>query len=113
MRSTAPRTAAAEPAPGQRLRRASTDPKKFYAADAFFDFDKAVLKQPQSIVDELTSKLQGRTWNLIAVGTPTRSARLYNETATALLNLSRPTARQGIGEPLYTEGKGASSQVRQ
>jgi OOP family OmpA-OmpF porin len=91
--------------------------KVSYAADAFFDFDKAVLKpEGKAKLDELVSKLQGMNLEvIIAVGhTDSIGTDAYNQK----LSIRRAEAvkaylqSKGV-EPnrIYTEGKGEKQPV--
>lgn len=88
-----------------------------YAADAFFDFDKAVLKpEGKAKLDDLVAKTQGLNLEvIIAVGhTDSVGADAYNQK----LSLRRSDAvkaylvDKGIEKNrIYTEGKGETSPV--
>ena len=83
-----------------------------YAADAFFDFDKSVLKpEGKAKLDDLTGKLKGITLEvIIAVGhTDSVGSDAYNQK----LSVKRSEAvkaylvSKGIeANRVYTEGKG-------
>jgi OmpA-OmpF porin, OOP family len=104
-----PRAAAPAPAP------AAT--KVTYAADAFFDFDKAVLKpEGKAKLDDLAGKVQGINLEVvIAVGhTDSTGAAAYNQS----LSVRRAEAvkaylvSKGIeSNRIYTEGKGLTQPV--
>jgi OmpA-OmpF porin, OOP family len=106
----APPPPAAQPAP-----TAAT--KVTYAADAFFDFDKAVLKpEGKAKLDDLVSKIQGINLEvIIAVGhTDSVGTNAYNQR----LSVRRAEAvkaylvHKGIEKNrVYTEGKGESQPV--
>lgn len=105
----APAPAAAAPAP--------TSEKVTFAADAFFDFDKAVLKADgKAKLDDLTSKLKGMNLEvIIAVGhTDSVGSDAYNQK----LSIRRAEAvkaylvSKGIeANRVYTEGKGEKQPV--
>lgn len=88
-----------------------------YAADAFFDFDKSVLKaEGKAKLDELVSKIKDITLEvIIAVGhTDSVGADAYNQK----LSVSRSEAvkaylvSKGIeNNRVYTEGKGEAQPV--
>ena len=91
--------------------------KVTYAADAFFDFDKAVLKpEGKAKLDDLTTKIRGITLEvIIAVGhTDSVGSDAYNQK----LSLRRAEAvkaymvSKGIeANRVYTEGKGEKQPV--
>jgi OOP family OmpA-OmpF porin len=91
--------------------------KVTYAADAFFDFDKSVLKpEGKAKLDDLTSKIQGINLEvIIAVGhTDSVGTDAYNQK----LSVSRSEAvkaylvSKGIEKNrVYTEGKGEKQPV--
>lgn len=91
--------------------------KVTYAADAFFDFDKAVLKpEGRAKLDDLASKIQGINLEVvIAVGhTDSVGSASYNQR----LSVRRAEAvkaylvTKGIEKSrIYTEGKGESQPV--
>ena len=91
--------------------------KVTYAADAFFDFDKAVLKpEGKAKLDDLTSKIQGINLEvIIAVGhTDSIGSDAYNQK----LSVKRAEAvkaylvSKGIEKNrVYTEGKGEKQPV--
>ena len=109
----APAPAAAAPAPAP----APAATKVTYAADAFFDFDKAVLKpEGKAKLDDLAGKVQGINLEVvIAVGhTDSTGAAAYNQA----LSVRRAEAvkaylvSKGIeSNRIYTEGKGLSQPV--
>ena len=88
-----------------------------YAADAFFDFDKAVLKpEGKAKLDDLTSKIQGINLEVIiavghtdSVGTDTYNQRLSVRRAEAVKAylVSKGIERNRV----YTEGKGEKQPV--
>jgi OOP family OmpA-OmpF porin len=91
--------------------------KVTFAADAFFDFDKAILKpEGKAKLDDLTSKLQGMNLEvIIAVGhTDSVGSVEYNQK----LSIRRADAikayivSKGVeANRVYTEGKGKSQPV--
>ena len=91
--------------------------KVTYAADAFFDFDKSVLKpEGKAKLDDLVSKVKGINLEVvIAVGhTDSVGADAYNQK----LSLRRSQAvkaylvSKGIDKTrIYTEGKGEKQPV--
>ncbi len=91
--------------------------KVTYAADAFFDFDKAVLKpEGKAKLDDLAGKVQGINLEVvIAVGhTDSTGAAAYNQS----LSVRRAEAvkaylvSKGIeSNRIYTEGKGLTQPV--
>lgn len=124
----APAPAASAPAPAAAPAAAPVAPpapaaapavaqKVTYAADAFFDFDKAVLKpEGKAKLDDLVGKVKGINLEVvIAVGhTDSVGADKYNQK----LSVKRAEAvkaylvSKGIEKNrVYTEGKGESSPV--
>jgi OOP family OmpA-OmpF porin len=105
---------AAAPAPAAPVAAAS---KVTYAADAFFDFDKAVVKPAgKAKLDDLVSKVQGINLEvIIAVGhTDSVGSDAYNQK----LSVRRAEAvkaylvSKGIEKNrIYTEGKGEKQPV--
>ncbi|AMO24503.1 OmpA family protein [Ramlibacter solisilvae] len=115
-----PPTAAPAPAPTPAPTPAPQPPaatKVTYAADAFFDFDKAVLKpEGRAKLDDLVSKVQGINLEvIIAVGhTDSVGGDSYNQQ----LSVKRAEAvkaylvSKGIEKNrVYTEGKGEKQPV--
>lgn len=110
----APAPAPAAPAPAPQPPAAT---KVTYAADAFFDFDKAVLKpEGRAKLDDLVSKIQGINLEvIIAVGhTDSVGADAYNQS----LSVRRAEAVKGYlvskgieRNRVYTEGKGEKQPV--
>jgi OOP family OmpA-OmpF porin len=88
-----------------------------YAADAFFDFDKAVLKpEGKAKLDDLVGKIQGINLEVIiavghtdSVGTDTYNQRLSVRRAEAVKAylVSKGIERNRV----YTEGKGEKQPV--
>jgi OmpA-OmpF porin, OOP family len=113
----APAAPAAAPAPAPAAAVIPTAEKVSYAADAFFDFDKAVLKPAgKSQLDDVVSRLKGVDLEVvIAVGhTDSVGADKYNEK----LAIRRAEAvkaymvSKGIeSNRVYTEGKGEKQPV--
>ena len=109
-----PPPAARPPAPAPQPPAAT---KVTYAADAFFDFDKSVLKpEGRAKLDDLVSKIQGINLEvIIAVGhTDSVGADAYNQK----LSVRRSEAvkaylvSKGIEKNrVYTEGKGEKQPV--
>ncbi len=118
----APATAAAPapkaaPAPAAAAAAAPVASKVTYAADAFFDFDKSVLKpEGKAKLDDLAGKLKGISLEvIIAVGhTDSVGSDAYNQK----LSVARSEAvkaylvSKGVEKNrIYTEGKGETSPV--
>ncbi|MFP5444404.1 MAG: outer membrane protein OmpA [Betaproteobacteria bacterium] len=113
--AAAPAPAAAAPAPAAPAPAVAT--KVTYAADAFFDFDKAVLKpEGKAKLDDLVSKVKGINLEvIIAVGhTDSVGSDAYNQK----LSVRRSEAvkaylvSKGIEKNrVYTEGKGEKQPV--
>lgn len=116
VKAAAPAPAAAAPAPAPAPAPAVAS-KVTFAADAFFDFDKAVLKpEGKAKLDDLVSKVQGINLEVIvAVGhTDSVGSDAYNQ------KLSERRAQavkaylesKGIDKSrVYTEGKGEKQPV--
>ncbi|RVT54489.1 outer membrane protein OmpA [Rubrivivax albus] len=119
----APRVAPAAPAPAPTPAPAPkpapkpTSEKVTFAADAFFDFDKAVLKpQAKAKLDDLVSKTQGVALEVvIAVGhTDATGNSAYNQAlSTRRANAVKDyLVGKGIEKNrVYTEGKGENQPV--
>lgn len=115
--SPAPAPAAAPAAAPVVVPPAPSTEKVTYAADAFFDFDKAVLKpEGKAKLDDLVSKTQGVNVEvIIAVGhTDSVGTDAYNQK----LSLRRAEAvkayltGKGVeANRVYTEGKGETQPV--
>jgi OmpA-OmpF porin, OOP family len=113
--AAAPAPAAAAPRPAAPPPAAAT--KVTYAADAFFDFDKSVLKaEGKAKLDDLVGKVKGINLEvIIAVGhTDSVGADAYNQK----LSVKRADAvkaylvTKGIEKNrVYTEGKGEKQPV--
>ena len=105
------------PAPAPAVVPVPVSEKVTYAADAFFDFDKATLKpEAKSKLDDLASKIAGLNLEVvIAVGhTDSVGADAYNQK----LSLRRSEAVKAYLESkgieknrIYTEGKGEKQPV--
>jgi OOP family OmpA-OmpF porin len=109
--------AAPKPAPAPAPAPAPVATKVTYAADAFFDFDKAVLKtEGKAKLDDLVGKVKGISLEvIIAVGhTDSVGSDAYNQK----LSVKRSEAvkaylvSKGIEKNrIYTEGKGEKQPV--
>jgi OOP family OmpA-OmpF porin len=105
------------PAPAPVVVPAPTSEKVTFAADAFFDFDKAVLKpEGKAKLDDLVSKMSGLNLEvIIAVGhTDSVGSDAYNQK----LSIRRSEAvksylvSKGVEKNrVYTEGKGEKQPV--
>jgi len=114
---SAPSTAAAAPVAAPAPAAAAAPAKVTFAADAFFDFDKAILKaEGKAKMDDLVNKVKGISLEvIIAVGhTDAVGADGYNQK----LSVARSEAvkaylvSKGIEKSrVYTEGKGEKSPV--
>ncbi|MEO8525074.1 MAG: outer membrane protein OmpA [Caldimonas sp.] len=120
MPAPAPRPApapAAAPAAAPVVVAAPTSEKVTFAADAFFDFDKSVLKpEGKAKLDDLVSKMSGLNLEvIIAVGhTDSVGSDTYNQN----LSVRRSEAVKGYlvskgveKNRVYTEGKGEKQPV--
>ncbi len=113
----APAAPAPTPAPAPAPAPKPTSEKVTYAADAFFDFDKAVLKpEAMAKLDDLVGKTKGINLEVvIAVGhTDSIGSNAYNQG----LSLKRSAAvkdylvSKGVEKNrVYTEGKGEAQPV--
>ena len=105
------------PTPPPPAPPAPVSEKVTFAADAFFDFDKSVLKpEGKAKLDDLTSKLQGMNLEvIIAVGhTDAIGSDAYNQK----LSVRRAESVKGYlvskgieSNRVYTEGKGKKQPV--
>jgi OOP family OmpA-OmpF porin len=113
----APAAPAAAPAPAPAPAKQAEPQKVTYAADAFFDFDKSVLKpEGKAKLDDLASKIKGiKLEVVIATGhTDSIGSNAYNDR----LSVRRAEAvkaylvSKGIDSSrVYTEGKGETQPV--
>lgn len=114
--AAAPAPAPAAPAPAP-VAAAPTSEKVSYAADAFFDFDKAVLKPAgKQQLDELVANLKSVDLEVIvAVGhTDSTGPKAYNQKLSERRAESVKAYLAGKGidaNRIYTEGKGSSQPV--
>lgn len=105
------------PAPAPAPAPVPTSEKVSYSADAFFDFDKAVLKpEGKKSLDELTSKLSDMNLEvIIAVGhTDSIGTDAYNQKLSIRRAESVKAYLQSKGidaNRVYTEGKGEKQPV--
>ena len=113
----APAPPVAAPPPPAPAPQPPAATKVTYAADAFFDFDKSVLKPDgKSKLDDLVSKVQGINLEVIiavghtdSVGTDTYNQRLSVRRAEAV---KAYLVSKGIEKNrVYTEGKGEKQPV--
>ena len=112
-----PPAAAPRPAPPPPAPAPPAATKVTYAADAFFDFDKSVLKaEGRAKLDDLVSKIQGISLEVIiavghtdSVGTDAYNQRLSVRRAEAVKAylVSKGIERNRV----YTEGKGEKQPV--
>jgi OOP family OmpA-OmpF porin len=109
--------AAPAPAPAPAVVAAPAATKVTYAADAFFDFDKAVLKpEGKTKLDDLVAKVKGISLEvIIAVG---HTDSVGNDAYNQKLSVARSEAvksylvSKGIEKNrVYTEGKGEKQPV--
>ena len=114
--AAAPPAPAAAPAPAAVV-AAPTSEKVTFAADAFFDFDKAVLKpEGKAKLDDLVGKMSGLNLEVIiavghtdSVGTDAYNQRLSVRRADAVKDY---LVSKGIEKNrVYTEGKGEKQPV--
>jgi OOP family OmpA-OmpF porin len=115
--TAAPKAAAAAPAPAAAAAQPAAASKVTYAADAFFDFDKSVLKaEGKAKLDDLVAKIKAINLEvIIAVGhTDSVGTDAYNQK----LSVRRADAvkaylvTKGIEKNrVYTEGKGETQPV--
>jgi len=110
----APKAAAPAPAPAPQTPAAS---KVTYAADAFFDFDKATLKPAgKAKLDDLVGKVKGINLEvIIAVGhTDSVGSDVYNQKLSVKRaeSVKAYLVSKGIEKNrIYTEGKGEKQPV--
>jgi OOP family OmpA-OmpF porin len=105
------------PAPAAAVVPAPTSEKVTFAADAFFDFDKSVLKpEGRAKLDDLVSKMSGLNLEVIiavghtdSVGTDTYNQRLSIRRSEAVKSylVSKGVEKNRV----YTEGKGEKQPV--
>jgi OmpA-OmpF porin, OOP family len=105
------------PAPPPAVVPAPTSEKVTFAADAFFDFDKAVLKpEGRAKLDDLISKMSGLNLEVViavghtdSVGTDAYNQRLSVRRAEAVKSylVSKGVEKNRV----YTEGKGEKQPV--
>jgi OOP family OmpA-OmpF porin len=105
------------PAPAPAVVAAPTSEKVTFAADAFFDFDKAVLKpEGRAKLDDLVSKMSGLNLEVIiavghtdSVGTDSYNQRLSIRRSEAVKSylVSKGVEKNRV----YTEGKGEKQPV--
>lgn len=115
--AVAPAAPAPAPAPAPQAPPAPVSEKVTFAADTFFDFDKATLKPDgKAKLDDLASQLQGMNLEVvIAVGhTDSVGADAYNQK----LSIRRAEAVKGYlvskgidTNRVYTEGKGEQQPI--
>jgi OOP family OmpA-OmpF porin len=113
----APAPAAAPTPPPAAAVAAPTSEKVTFAADAFFDFDKAVLKpEGRAKLDDLVSKMSGLNLEVViavghtdSIGTDAYNQRLSVRRAEAVKSylVSKGVERNRV----YTEGKGEKQPV--
>ena len=113
----APAPAPAAAPPAAAVVPAPTSEKVTFAADAFFDFDKSVLKpEGRAKLDDLVSKMQGLNLEvIIAVGhTDSVGSDAYNQNLSVRRSeavKSYLTSKGVEKNRVYTEGKGEKQPV--
>ena len=113
----APAATPAAPAPAAKPATPVAASKVTYAADAFFDFDKAVLKpEGKAKLDDLVGKIQGINLEvIIAVGhTDSVGSDAYNQKLSVRRaeSVKAYLVSKGIEKNrVYTEGKGEKQPV--
>ena len=113
----APAAPAPAPAPAVVVPAAPATEKVSFAADAFFDFDKAVLKpEGKAKLDDLADKVKGLNLEVvIAVGhTDSVGSDAYNDKLSVKRSeaVKAYLADKGIdASKIYTEGKGEKQPV--
>ncbi len=113
----APKAAAPAPAPAPAPAAAPAASKVTYAADAFFDFDKSVLKPAgKAKLDDLVGKVKGINLEvIIAVGhTDSVGSDAYNQKLSVRRaeSVKAYLVTKGIEKNrIYTEGKGEKQPV--
>ncbi len=108
---------AAAPAPAPVVPVAPATEKVSFAADAFFDFDKATLKpEGKAKLDDLTDKVKGITLEVIiavghtdSVGSDTYNQKLSEKRAQAVKDYL--TSKGTDASRVYVEGKGEKQPV--
>lgn len=113
----APAAPAAAPAPAPVVPVAPATEKVSFAADAFFDFDKATLKpEGKAKLDDLSNKVKGITLEVIiavghtdSVGADAYNQKLSEKRAQAVKDYL--TSKGTDASRVYVEGKGEKQPV--
>lgn len=113
----APAAPAPAPAPAAVVPVAPATEKVSFAADAFFDFDKATLKpEGKAKLDDLTDKVKGITLEVIiavghtdSVGSDSYNQKLSEKRAQAVKDYL--TSKGTDASRVYVEGKGEKQPV--
>ncbi len=113
----APAAPAPAPAPAAAVPVAPATEKVSFAADAFFDFDKATLKpEGKAKLDDLTDKVKGITLEVIiavghtdSVGADAYNQKLSEKRAQAVKDYL--TSKGTDASRVYVEGKGEKQPV--